>query len=212
MAETYRTGKTEILDHHSEWGLTVSERSARKGFGKRIMVIGAYALFGAAAILAMPLIAGALFFPNSDGMLLEFSVVAIILFGAMAIKFKADDTQRNAVQVDYRAAELRLGYEKKDGTFIRNRVFSFREIDSVEVQKDDEGQPQLCLVTDGNYVSISFNGSSETEVRGLAGQIAAARESALRAPIRSRVQSKIHGLEASFNEVKSRVRSTIAHA
>lgn len=212
MAETYRTGKTEILDHHSEWGLTVTERSARKGFGRKLMVFGAYALVAAAAVFAMPLIAGALFFPNSDGLMLEFLIVAIILFGAMAIKFKADDTQRNAVQVDYRAAELRLGHEKKDGTFIRNRVFAFREIDSVDVQKDSEGQPQLCLVTDGNYVSISFNGSTDIEVKGLASQIAAARESALRAPIRSRVQSKIHGIEASFNEVKSRVRSTIAHA
>lgn len=202
---------TDLMNHQSDWGLTVSEKTARKSTSKRMMVFGAYILFGAATLLAMPVVAGALFFPQSDGLLLEFAIVAFCLVLAMAFKFKADQQNRNAVQVDYRAAEVRLGSQKKDGTFIREKVISFRDIDNVYVRHGDKGAPQLSLSIDGAEVSLPFNGTDLASVEGLATQIAAARESALRAPIRSRVQSKIHGIEASFREVKSRVRSSIAH-
>ncbi len=212
MADSRKANSVDLLNHQSDWGLTVSEASARKSAGKRMMVFGAYILCGAASLLAMPLIAGALFFPSSDGLLFEFAIVAFCLLLAMAFKFQADKQMRNAVQVDYRAAELRLGSEKKDGTFVREKVFSFRDIENVQVKHVDDGTPRLSLMIDGNDVAIAFNGTDLSSVEGLAVQIAAARESALRAPIRSRVQSKIHGIEASFREVKSRVRSTIVHA
>ncbi len=212
MAVIGTAKKDDLLNHPTEWGLTVSEGAGRSSPGKRMMKFGAYFLFIVASLLAMPVIAGFLFFPSSDGLLLEFAIIAFCLIVATAFKVQSDKTQRNSIQIDYRATELRLGTQKSDGTFIREKVFNFRDIDSVDVQRTKDGTPLLSLLIDGNYVELPFNGTDRTTVEGLAGQISAARESALQAPIRSRIQSKIHGVEASFREVKSRVQSRIAHA
>lgn len=176
------------------------------------MIVGAYALVGAAALIAMPAIAGALFFPGSDGLLLEFAIVAVCLFLAMTIKFQAEKLDRNAIQIDYRASEIRLGTRKPDGTFVREKVFAFRDIETVDVVRGDHNTTFLKLEIMGNEVAISFHDTDMSSVKGLASQISAARESAVNAPIRSRIQSRIHGLEASVREVKSRVQSRIAHA
>lgn len=108
--------------------------------------------------------------------------------------------------------ELRLGTQKADGTFIREKVFSFRDIDDVQVNKGPQGSAQLTLSILGNDVAIDFNGADTASVEGLATQIIAARQSALAAPMRSRIQSKAHGIEASFREIKSRVQSRIGYA
>ena len=192
--------------------MTVSEASGRRTLDKRILKFCAYVLFGAAAMLAMPLIAGALFFPSSDGMFFELAIIAFALILAMAFKFQSDKTQRNAVQIDYRAAELRLGTQKSDGTFIREKVYSFRDIEKVRVREGEQRGAKLCLIVQGNDISIDFKGADIGSVEGLASQITAAAESARLAPIRTRIQSKAHGLEASFREIKSRVQSRIAHA
>ena len=130
----------------------------------------------------------------------------------MAFKFHSEKTQRNSIQIDYKAAELRLGTQKSDGTFIREKVFSFRDIEDVRVRSGDQNSAQLCLSIMGNDVAIDFNGTDLSSVEGLGSQIIAARESARAAPMRSRIQSKAHGIEASFREIKSRVQSRIAHA
>jgi hypothetical protein len=202
----------DVFSNQSEWGLTVSEVTARRTPVSRILLVGAYVLFGAASLLAMPIILGALFFPNSDGLLFEFAIVALVLALAMAFSFKAGKKERNAVQIDYRATELRLGTQKSDGTFIREKVYSFREIDNVTTGENEKGAPTLELMIAGVEVSLAFNGNQSGSVENLATQIAAARESALRAPMSKRIQSKAHGIEASFREIKSRVQSRIAHA
>jgi hypothetical protein len=200
------------LNHQSEWGLTVSEGAGRRTFARRALVFGAYALFGAAALLAMPVVAGFLFFPESQGLSIEVVIVALCLILAIALKFQSEKTQRNSIQIDYRAMELRLGTQKQDGTFIREKVFSFRDIDDVQVNKGPNGAAKLCLSILGNDVAIDFNGADMASVEGLKTQIIAARQSALAAPIRSRIQSRAHSVEASFREIKSRVQSRIGYA
>lgn len=212
MAERWNGQQVDLLNHQSEWGMTVSEASGRKSISKRMLKICAYILFIAASVLAMPLIAGMLFFPDAEGLYLEIAIVVAALVLAMAFKFHSDKIERNAIQIDYRAAELRLGTQKPDGTFIRAKVFSFRDIEKVRVRESEQKGAQLCLSILGNDVSIDFNGAEAGSVEGLASQISAARESALAAPIRSRIQSRAHGIEASFREIKSRVQSRIAHA
>ena len=212
MADRSPGRTADLLNHQSEWGLTVSEGAGRRTFGKRALVFGAYALFGAAAVLAMPVLAGFLFFPESEGMSMEVVIVALCLILAIAFKFQSEKTQRNSIQIDYRAMELRLGTQKADGTFIREKVFSFRDIDDVQVNKGPQGSAQLTLSILGNDVAIDFNGADTASVEGLATQIIAARQSALAAPMRSRIQSKAHGIEASFREIKSRVQSRIGYA
>ncbi|MEO1537159.1 MAG: hypothetical protein AAFR73_05455 [Pseudomonadota bacterium] len=201
----------DLLNHQSEWGMTVSEASGRKNISKRMLKICSYFLVAAAGILAMPLIAGALFFPETEGMYLEIAIVVAALVLAAAFKFHADKTERNSVQIDYRAAELRLGTQKSDGTFVRERVFSFRDIEKVKVREGEKGA-KLCILVKGNDIAIDFNKADISSVEGLASQVTAAVESARLAPIRTRIQSKAHGIEASFREIKSRVQSRIAHA
>ncbi|MEM7720485.1 MAG: hypothetical protein AAF222_14900 [Pseudomonadota bacterium] len=212
MVERRNGQQIDLLNHQSEWGMTVSEASGRKSLNKRLLKYCAYVLFGAAALLAVPLVAGALFFPGSDGMALEIAIVVFALFLAIAFKFHSDKSERNSIQIDYRAAELRLGTQKTDGTFIREKVFMFRDIEKVRVRESQSGTAQLCVLIQGNDISIDFNGADLGSVEGLASQITAASESARAAPIRSRIQSKAHGIEASFREIKSRVQSRIAHA
>ncbi|MEM9427587.1 MAG: hypothetical protein AAGA06_12900 [Pseudomonadota bacterium] len=212
MAERLNGRTIDLLNHQSEWGMTVSEASGRTSTSKRLLKFCAYVLFGAASLLAMPVLAGAIFFQSSEGLLLEFAIVAFCLVLAMAFKLQSDKTQRNSIQIDYKAAELRLGTQKSDGTFIREKVFSFRDIDDVRVRSGGQNSAQLCLSIMGNDVAIDFNGTELSSVEGLGSQIIAARESARAAPMRSRIQSKAHGIEASFREIKSRVQSRIAHA
>ncbi|MGR3515404.1 MAG: hypothetical protein ACU0GG_21785 [Paracoccaceae bacterium] len=212
MVDRWTGNQIDLLNHQSEWGMTVSEASGRRSLDKRILRVCAYVLFGAAALLAMPLVAGALLFPSSDGLMLEFAIVAFALLLAMAFKFHSDKSQRNAVQIDYRATELRLGTQKQDGTFVREKVYSFRDIEKVRVRENGRNSVKLCVVIHGNEISIDFNAADIGNVEGLASQITAAAESARLAPIRTRIQSKAHGLEASFREMKSRVQSRIAQA
>lgn len=212
MVERRNGQQIDLLNHQSEWGMTVSEASGRKTLDKRLLKYCAYILFGAAALLAVPLVAGALFFPDADGMIPEIAIVAFALFLAITFKFHSDKTERNSIQIDYRATELRLGTQRTDGTFVREKVFSFRDIEKVRVRDGEKGTAQLCLLIQGNDIAIDFNGADSGSVEGLASQITAAAESARAAPIRSRIQSKAHGIEASFREIKSRVQSRIAHA
>ena len=123
---------------------------------------------------------------------------------------RASRLPRNAVQIDYSASEIRLGSQKSDGTFIRQRVISFRDIDAVSVEHFEGAAPMLCLGTAGEDITMPFNGVNGGDVEDLAVQIAEARESALKAPVRSRIQSTMHSFGASIREVKSRVRSSIA--
>ncbi|MEM6386512.1 MAG: hypothetical protein AAF718_09785 [Pseudomonadota bacterium] len=207
-----RNQQIDLLNHQSEWGMTVSEAAGRKTISKHMLKIGAYVLFAAASVLAMPLIAGVLFFPEAEGMYLEAAIVVAALVLAIAFKRHSDKTERNSVQIDYRAAELRLGTQKSDGTFVREKVFSFRDIEKVRAEDGAGKDGQISIRIKGNDIAISFKGADAASIQGLASQITAAAESARLAPIRTRIQSKAHGLEASFREIKSRVQSRIAHA
>ena len=113
---------------------------------------------------------------------------------------------RNAIQIDYRASELRLGSERADGVFVRQLVAGFRDIGEVHVGEDGSLQLQLR----GEFITLRFNDVAADSLERLATQIAEARESALRAPIQSRVRSRIIGVEASVREGKSRLTSRFA--
>lgn len=202
-----RQTSVDLLNQTSDWGVTVSEAKAKRGSGARLLLLGGYALMGIAAVLVLPILAGLLLFPDSNGILHEFAIVAFCVVLGMAFKFQAGKLPRNALQIDYRANEIRLGAQKSNGVFIRERVCGFRQIEHVQVEKDASGSPTLTLTIDGDVFSVRFNETDLESVRDLGAKISAARESAMRAPVRSRIQSRIMGLEASFREVKSRIQS-----
>jgi len=153
-------------------------------------------MMGLATIYVLPILAGFLLFPESNGLWTEAGLLALLLAFAFFVKHRAKRLPRNSVQIDYKAGEVRLGTQKPDGTFIRQKVFAFREIDHVYVEHEDDNAPKLCLGVRNNTVTIDFNKAQIKSVQDLGAKIAAARESAARAPIRSRVQSGSSGFAA----------------
>ena len=196
----------DLVDNVADWGVTVSEARARKGPVTVTLVVLAYLLVFLGAILFLPILAGTVMGFESQGLAGEFAIVAAIAILGVALKIRASRLPRNALQIDYRAAELRMGSENAKGVFIRQRVAKFRDIGDIETGEDGT----LTLGLRGETLTLHFNEADEESLRRLAAQIAAARESALRAPIRSRIQSRIMGIDASFREVKSRLTSRIA--
>lgn len=198
---------SNIIDQATDWGTTVSEATARKTPLSKFLMTIAFVLLAIGSVLLIPLMAGTMLF-SSTGAATEMIVVGGVLMLALAFKKKSSKLPRNALQLDYKAGELRLGSELPNGIFLREQVVGFRDIGEVHVKQTD-GRPALCIGIPGELVTLNFHQADETGLNTLAGRIAAARESALRAPIRSRIQSRMRGFEASFHEVKQRVQSRI---
>lgn len=212
MEESSFSDPFDLLNEQTAWGMTVSEKTARKSIMSRILLLGGYSLLAIGSVLVLPILAATFLNAHSSGIWTEFAIVAFCVVVGLAFKIKSGKLPRNSIQIDYKASELRLGFRKPDNTFIRERVINFRDIDSVHVENGNDGSPKLCVALDGSFVSMGFNKAELTSVQELAREIAAARESARQAPIRSRIQSRINGIGASIREVKSRVQSTIVHA
>lgn len=208
MSERQAPTSTDLIDQASDWGSTVSEAKPKKGLKARFLLAVAFVLLAVGSILILPVIAGTLFLADTTGILPEIAIVATVLVLAFVFKRKSGNLPRNALQIDYRACEVRLGAQRADGTFIRERVIGFRDIEQVYVDPNPI-DPALCLRIDGEIVSLRFHQADMDSLEALSGKIAAARESALRAPVRSRIQSRILGFEASFREAKQRIRTRI---
>lgn len=205
MAED-RFQPSVLVDRVADWGVTVSEATAKTGIWARFLIVSAYLLVFAGAVLFLPILAGTILGFESQGLAGEIAAVATIATLGLTLKLRAARLPRNALQIDYRATELRLGSERADGVFIRQCVAKFRDIGQVDASEDGT----LSIAVRGKTVTLQFNETDAESLRRLAAQIGAARESALRAPIRSRIQSRILGFDASIREVKSRLTSRIA--
>ena len=199
----------DLLDQASDWGTTISEAKAKKGILARLLLLVAFGFLALGSVLILPVIAGSLLYADSSGTFKEIAAVGFILAVALAFKWKSSNLPRNALQIDYRACELRLGAERNAGTFIREQVISFREIEEVYVDYAKPTDPALCIRIPGETVTLNFHQAEQDSLDGLVSKIMAARESALRAPVRSRIQSRIMGFEASFKEAKQRIRTRI---
>ena len=209
MSEQYWQEATDLLDQASDWGTTVSEKKAKKGLFSRLLLVVGFIFLGLGSVLILPVMAGSMLEADTSGSLQELAVIGFVLAIALAFKMKSSNLPRNALQIDYRACELRLGAERRDGTFIREQNIGFREIEEVYVDEKHAEGPALCIKVPGETVTLHFHEAEEKSLQSLASQIAAARESALRAPVRSRIQSRILGFEASFREAKQRIRTRI---
>lgn len=200
---------SDLIDQASDWGTTVSEAKAKRGALARFLIISACIFLALASILIIPIAAGTMLFTSSSGAIIEIVFVGALLAIALNLKKKSSNLPRNALQIDYSACELRLGAEHSDGTFIREQVIGFREIEEVYINDDNPEDPALCFRIPGEVVDLRFHKAEQDSLNALVNQIAAARESALRAPVRSRIQSRIMGFEASFREAKQRIRTRI---
>lgn len=203
---------TRIMNQTTDWGTTISEEYGRKTITSRLFVCLALALFLAGSFLVLPVLAGVLansLAGEAQGAGKEIMVIAAIIVIAFAFKWKSSKRPRNALQIDHEAGELRLGSEKPGGIFVREQVVKFREITDVYVDTTTSNEPGLCIQMPGELITLHFFGASENSMNTLAGEIKAAHHAAMTAPIRSRIQSKFHGLEASVRETTRRIKSKV---
>lgn len=207
IGSTSRT--SDLINLDTEWGVSVSERRAQQSLVKRLLKGAAFLGFLLGSFVAIPIAIGFLLFPDAEGLAQDALLVLVLV--AIAALFQAQSKRgpRNALQIDYSAAEVRLGSQDEHGVFTRHRVCSFRHIEKVAVDARRKDCPALCLHLSGEDVTIRFQDADPRSLDLVAAKISAAREQAQKAPIRSRVQSMIMGIDATYREVGTRVKSRV---
>jgi hypothetical protein len=116
---------------------------------------------------------------------------------------------KNALQIDYDACEVRLGSMTSAGAFVRHKVCPLRSIESVSVDTSTPEAPALTFKMFSETATIRFTKTDAGSLATLAARIQSAADEARAAPMRSRIVSRINGLEAGVREIGTRVRSRI---
>ena len=155
----------------------------------------------------MPIIVGYMLAPQSEGLALEAAIPVLCVAFAMFLRNQAQKGPRNALQLDHKAGEVRLGSINEHGVFARHRVCQFRHIDKVYIDRKNKTSPVLCIDVNGETAKIRFNNTDDFSLTMIAGQIAAERDKAVAMPLKTRIQTKLLGLEAGAREVRTRVKS-----
>lgn len=209
LAATKTEAKSDLVNHSTDWGIAVSEAKGKRSLAMTSLAIAGYAILFSGSMLAIPIMAGLILFPASEGIIREIGIVG--LFVVLAIYFNAQSRKgpKNSLQIDYAAEEVRLGSVNAHGAFVRHRVCPFRQIDEVSIDTRDEDSPALCLTLNGEIATIHFTRTDPVKLADIAAQISAASEAAKAAPVRSRIQSTFNGFEANIREVGHRVRSRV---
>ena len=200
---------SDLINHETEWGVSVQEAKAQKSVVARILKAAAVGVYLLSAFVAIPLLIGLVVFPGSEGLTQNALIVLACMGLAAFFQAQSKKGPRNALQIDYSASEVRLGSQNPDGTFIRHRVCGFRHIQKVSVDSLKPGEPALCLHLKGETVRVTFTDADPRSLDLVAAKVSAASESARKMPIRSRVQSVLLGIDASYREVGQRVKSRV---
>ena len=201
--------ESDLIDHTSDWGISVSEATARKTLAMKCLSVAGYTVFAFASLWIIPILAGTFFFTPNNAVYYDAGLVGACVALAIFFSVQSRKGQKNALQIDYAAEEVRLGSITSAGAFVRHKVCSFRSIEDVIVDTSQPDAPGICLKMNGQQATLRFNQASMEHTTDLAGKIAGAVQAARSAPIRSRIQSRINGFEAGVREVGNRVRSRV---
>ena len=205
----YKSQSKDLINDVTEWGVSVSDRQAKKTAVSIALKLLSYVLICVAMIMVTPILVGITLVPNSE-VIIQYIVITIpLVLAAVLFQMLSRRGPRNALQVDYSACEVRLGSVKSDGTFIRHRVCPFSQIEKVYIDRPKDQKPGLCLQMEKETARISFANADGRSLTLLATQISAARETARKMPLSSRIASTVIGFEASAREVGQRVRSRV---
>lgn len=208
MAKRRKNISDGLLDQRSDWGLTMSEMTTTRSKRGWVLLALSWCCLSFAIFLLVPVLAAMILEAGQSDITYFVVGTVVCVVAGLFFSIKSSPRPRNAIQIDYRAAQLRLGHKKKDNTFMRERVIPFREIDSVYVDHGSK-EPFLKVVVGQESINIPFHKAGLRDLENLAARIATARDSGKRAPVRSRVQTGIHSFGANIREVKSRVRSRL---
>ena len=84
-------------------------------------------------------------------------------------------------------------------------------VKNATVERDAKGQPELNIVLDDEEVRIALIDAKAERLHQIAAQVCEAANTARNAPRRSRIESSIAGIGASYREMTNRVVSRVFH-
>ena len=202
-------GALPLLNQMTEWGLSISESKSQMTLARKCLLVAGYAVFAVASFWIIPVLVGSVLFSASPAVWMDVGIVAACVTLAYGFNTLSRRGPKNALQIDFAAAEVRFGSTNTAGAFVRHKVCDFRSIDDVIVDTANTDAPGIRLKMGSKDALLSFAGASTDQTADLAGKISNAVQAAKAAPVHMRVRSQMHGFEAGIREVGSRVRSRV---
>lgn len=193
----------------TDWGVSVTEAQAQSTLRMKGLATTGWLAVAVGAFLIIPVLVGSFFFSFSTEILLEACIVIAIVAIGRFFQVQARKGPKNALQIDYDASELRLGSVTPQGAFVRHKTCALRSISSVAVNTSQPDRQTLIIEMFGETATMHFSGSDGDALTQLAAKIQEAADIARAAPIRTRIVSRINGLEAGVREISRRVRSRV---
>lgn len=199
----------DIANDRTEWGISLTDSKTQFSLARTVVLALSYLLVFAASLIAIPLLVGLSLSSDAVSILHYMQIIIPLVVVACVLQYFSRRGPRNAMQVDYAACEVRLGTMKPDGTFVRHRVCPLSKIDKVYIERPKGKPAAVCLRMGDEVARITFADADNQSLTLLAAQISAARETAEKMPLTTRITSKFLGLEASAREMGQRVRSRV---
>jgi hypothetical protein len=196
----------DLISLETEWGISVSEATPRKGPVDYALYFASIVFLIFASLVMLPPLVALILIPRSEGLAMEAGVVVALIAAGVFLRRLARRGPKNALQIDRASGEVRLGSVDAKGVFVRHRVCPLTAIERIEVDSETR---ELRLVMNGQTANIRLATRNTEMLERVADEIWVAREKARALPIRSRLQSKLFGIEASARELSKRVKSRV---
>ena len=204
------SGKSaELINRTSDWGISVSEAAGQKTAGRKAMAVLGFAALAPGSLCATLIPFATLLFNASRAVLIDIGIVGVFVASAVVLNALSRRGPKNALQIDYDASEVRLGSINPAGAFVRHKVCPLHSIHTARADFSDPTAPALVFETWTETATIGFAEAGEGQLAELAAQIQAAANAARAAPMRTRIVSRINGLEAGVREISRRVVSRV---
>ena len=204
-----RRVSTTLVREATDWGLSVSETRVRSSWlNVVLLVLSSFALF-CGMVFALPLLVGLFLSAEITWLGVQILIVGGLIGLALMLSIQSRKGPRNALELDEKASQLRLGFKNRYGAFVRQRVIPLKLVEDAIVVDDTEGKPELNIVLNGEQVRIALIDAKAERLHDIATQICDAATAARSSERRSRIGSSIAGIGASYREMTNRVVSRV---
>lgn len=206
MNRSARRVSTTLVREATDWGLAVSEKRVRSTWlNAALLLLGALTFF-TGLMFALPVLVGLVLSAEMTMFGVQVAVVAGLIVLAIVFSVQSRKGPRNALELDQSASQLRIGHINRHGAFVRGRVIALRQVVDATVAEDADGKPELNIVLDADQIRVALTDAKVERLTDISGQIRDAAAEARTQP-RSRIESSIAGIGASYREISKRVVS-----
>lgn len=203
-----RRVSTTLVREATDWGLAVSEKRVRSSWQNTALLLLSVLVLFCGMLFVLPLFVAFLLSAEVVSLGFQIAVFAGIVGLGLFLSIQSRKGPRNALELDQKASQLRIGYKNRYGAFVRQRVIPLKNVQNATVEENAEEHPELCISLDGEDIRIALIDAKEKRLRDIAAQICTAAMAARKAP-RSRIESSIAGIGASYREMTNRVTSRV---